>query len=120
MPLSIDTMPKSKRGRSAKYDWSEYLTLDDNGYGQPFAVFYGEDYECTTVSIQVQFSRYAHDNGVNVITRKLRVGDKIVTVVTDEHGNEQTVEHTLTVEGVGVQFVSTDVIPYRNRVSKHD
>jgi hypothetical protein len=113
-------MPKSKRGRSAKYDWSEYLTLDDSGYGQPFVALHGEDFECTVISAQVMFSRYARDNDVNVITRKMRVGDKIVTLVTDEHGNEETVEHTLTVEAIGVQFVSTDIKPYQTRAAKYE
>lgn len=110
MPLSIETMPKSRRGRSAKYDYSEWLTLDENGYGEPFIVVAGNDYECSTVSKQVFFSRYAHENGVNVITAKLSDA-----TVTDTEGNEITID-----EGVAVQFVSTEVKPYANRGSKHE
>jgi hypothetical protein len=67
MPISIETMPKTRRGRAKKYDFSEQMD------GNPWVIVRGDDEEvangeadfsCEVATIRAHLYRETNDKGL--------------------------------------------------------
>lgn len=69
MPVSIDTMPKTRRGRARKYDFTEQMD------GNPWVIVKGSDEEvadgdadfaCEVATIRAHLYREANEKGMSL------------------------------------------------------
>lgn len=70
MPQQIDEMPKSNRGRSKKYDFSEQFD------GNTWVIVKGEDFDCEVASIRAHLYREVREAGKSLKSSETVVKDQ--------------------------------------------
>lgn len=70
MPKRIGDLPKSRRGRTKKYDFSDQFD------GNTWVIVQGEDFECEVASIRAHLYREVRETGKSLRSAETEQGGK--------------------------------------------